>query len=304
MVSEAHQVDADKASSSNPAATPSCSRVVRITDGLLQAVCEFLHREWRNDISVETWRSQIQHPWLPEDADYGVALVHPNEGIVGVLVAFYSDQIIDGRVERFGNLAHYYVKPAYRSESLDLLFALMAPEHHTLTSLSPIRESVKIACTLGWTIIDEYVYLIPNLAFTVGTRKLSVLTSFDDIVARVDDRHKNIMSDHGEAFPGRYVLVSDGDRWCLSIHKRDIRKGIPFSVPVYLSDHFLFRQWIARFLCAYRSLDGCWVTLCQQRLLVRPPMIGLRLRDPRPYMFRSTTVAPAQVTALYSEVLR
>jgi hypothetical protein len=233
-----------------------------------------------------------------------VALAHPNEGIVGVLVAFYSDQIVDGRMERFGNLAHYYVKPAYRSESLDLLCALMAPEHHTLTSFSPIRESVKIACMFGWMKVDEYVYLIPNLGITAGTRKLSVLTSFDEIAARVDDRHKKIMADHGKAIPGWYVLVTDGDRWCLSIHKRDVRRVIPFSVPIYLSDHLLFRHWMGRFLSAYRSLDGCWMTLCQRRFLVRPPMIGLRLREQRPYMFRSNTVPPAQVTALYSEVLR
>jgi hypothetical protein len=289
---------------SNPAAAPSRSRLVRITDALLPEACEFLHREWNSDISIESWMSQLRHPWLPVDADYGVALVRPDEGIVGVFVAFYSDQIIDGRVERFANLSHWYVKPAYRTESLDLIRALMEPEHHTLTGFSASREAVRINCALGWAKIDEYVYLIPNLGFAIGTRNLSILTTFDDIFARVDDRHRKIMSDHGKAIPGWYVLLSSGDRWCLSIHKRETRRGIPLSVPLYLSDHVLFRGWIGRFLSVYRSLDGCWATLCQPRFLVRPPLIGLRLRDPRPHLFRSRTVPAAQVTALYSDAIR
>lgn len=304
FISKADECDAGTTTGGRPAASPASPQLVRITAELLQETCEFLHREWNSEISVEEWMSQIRHPWLPEDADYGVALVHPKEGVVGVLVAFYSDQVIDGRVARFCNLGSCFVKPAYRTESLDMLHALMAPEHHTLTTFSATHEAGRINRAMGWAKLDKYVYLLPNFGFTPGTRKLSVLTSFDEMILRVDDRHKQIMSDHGKAIPGHYVLVTDGDRWCLSIHKREIRKGISFSVPVYLSDHLLFRQWLGRFLAAYRSLDGCWATLCQPRFLARPPMIGLRLREPRPHLCRPATVPVAQVTALYSEVLR
>jgi hypothetical protein len=90
----------------------------------------------------------------------------------------------------------------------------------------------------------------------------------------------------------------------LSVYKIAIRRGIRFSIPIYISDHGLFRRWIARFLSVHRSLDGCWATLCQPRFLPSPPAIAIRLVEPRPHVFRSSSVAPANVTALYSDAMR
>ncbi|MFL9829120.1 hypothetical protein ABTU92_30375, partial [Rhodoplanes sp. SY1] len=137
-----------------------------------------------------------------------------------------------------------------------------------------------------------------------NARNLEVFTSFEDVATRVDAHHKTIMADHGEGGPARYVLITDGDRRCLSIHCRATRKRVRFSIPIYLSDRDLFRRWIGRFLAAYRSIDGSWATLCQPRFLARPPLVALKLREPRPQMFKSRTVPPDQITALYSEILR
>lgn len=298
----ANNAAANGATESASASSPR-SQLVRITDDLLPATCEFLHRELNGDISVEGWKSLLRYPWLQPNSDYGVALVRPNEGIVGVLAAVYSEQIIEGRVERFANLAHWCVKPAFRKESLRLMKAMMAQKELTLTGFSPIREVAKIVCGLGWKKLDDHVYLIPNVGVSFATRKPRVLTSFDEIFAIVDERHKRIMSDHGKESRGRYVLVADGSRWCLSIHTIETRKGVALSIPIYLSDYGLFRRWLALFLRTYRSLDGCWATLCQPRFLPSRPAIALRLVEPRPHVFRSTSVVPASVTALYSDAM-
>jgi hypothetical protein len=279
------------------------SQVIRITADLLRDACQLLHDEFSSDISVETWMSQFQYPWLREKPDYGVALFRPNEGIVGVFIAIYSDQMIDGKVERFCNVGSWYVKPRYRGEGIRLLRALMKIKNQTLTSFSTIPDTVKIGCALGWKKLDEHVYLIPNFGFFPGARKLRVLTSFDEIFATVDERHKQIMSDHGRRIPARYVLVTDGNSWCFSVHKKQARRGIEFTVPIYLSDRILFRRWIAHFLSAYRSLDGCWMTLCPPRFLPNPPAIRVRLAEPAPAIFKSKGVAPEDVTELYTETM-
>lgn len=307
MASDAAPAGADKAAANGATGSgsksSSRSQLVRITDDLLQETCEFLHRELNGDISVEGWKSLVRYPWLQPNSDYGVALVRPNEGVVGVMAAIYSEQIIEGRVERFANLAHWCVKPAFRKESLRLIKAMMAQKELTLTGFSPISEVAKIVCGLGWKKLDDHVYLIPNLGVSFATRKLRVLTSFDEIFAIVDERHRRIMSDHGKGSRGRYVLVTDGSQWCLSVHTIETRKGVALSIPIYLSDYGLFRRWIGLFLLTYRSLDGCWATLCQPRFLPRRPVIAVRLVEPRPHVFRSTSVVPASVTALYSDAV-
>ena len=301
---EAGPAEAARVKSGGSVAASSRSQLVGITDDLLRETCEFLHHELNGHISVEQWMSHLRYPWIQQKTDYGVALLRPNEGIVGVLVAFYSDQIIEGRVERFANLAHWCVKPAFRRESLRLLKEMMAQKELTLTGFTSTREAVKILSRLGWKKLDDHVYVIPNFGFSCSGRNLRVLTAFNEIFAIVDERHKRIMSDHGRASRGRYVLVTDGNRWCLSVHTIEVRKGIRFSIPIYFSDHSLFRQWMGRFLSAYRSLDGCWATLCPPRFLPRPPTIAVRLVEPRPQNFRSRSVAPVNVTALYSDAIR
>jgi hypothetical protein len=301
---EAGPAEAGGVKNGGSVAAPSRSQLVRITDDLLRETCEFLHREMNSHISVEQWMSNLRYPWIQQKPDYGVALLRPNEGIVGVLIAIYSEQIIEGRMERFANLAHWCVRPAFRRESLRLIKAMMAQKELTLTGFSSIREVVKIVCGLGWKKLDDHMYVIPNFGFSYEARNLRVLTAFDEIFAIVDERHKRIMSDHGRASRGRYVLVTDGNRWCLSVHTIEVRKGIGFSIPIYLSNHGLFRRWMMRFLSAYRSVDGCWATLCQPRFLPRRPTIAVRLVEPRPQVFRSRSVAPVNVTALYSDAVR
>ena len=155
LVSEAAPAGAGSAMGSGSAAVPSRSQLVRITEDLLLETCEFLHRELNDDISVESWKSQLCYPWLQQKPDYGVALVRPDEGVVGVMVAIYSEQIIDGRLERFANLTHWCVKPAYRRESIRLLMAMKAHKELTMTGFSSTPDAVTIPLRLGWKKLDE-----------------------------------------------------------------------------------------------------------------------------------------------------
>ena len=298
----AERVVSEAGPANDAAAASSRSQLVRITGELLQETCEFLHREMNG--SLEDWKLLLCWPWKQQETDYGFALVRPNEGVVGVLVVIYSEQVIEGKVERFANLTHWCVKPAYRRESLRLIAAMNAQTELTLTAFSSRREVVKIMLRKGWSKLDDHLYLIPNLGISYRARKTQVLTSFDEIIAIVDERHKRIMLDHGTDGPGRYVLVTDGSQWCLSVFKIEIRRGVAFSAPVYFSDRDLFRRWMPRFLSVYRSLSGCWATLCQPRLLPSRPIVAIRLVEPRPHIFRSTSVAPANVTALYSDAVQ
>jgi hypothetical protein len=253
-------------------------------------------------VSPEPWKKRLRYLWSDKKTDYGMALVRP-EGIVGVLIAVYSEQMVNGNAEKFCNLAHWCVRPEYRSESLRLFRAFTARKDLTITGFSQIRKVVKIASALGFHTLDDYVFVIPNLGTPYRTKDARAISSYEEIFGIVDERHKKILADHGRTSPGRYILITDGVDWCLSVNKRQMRRRICFSVPIYVSDRFLFRRWLAKFLVAYRSLDGCWLTLCQPRFLPEPPAIAIKIREPRPHMFKSKTLTQADITCLYSELL-
>ncbi|NJO54127.1 MAG: hypothetical protein HC829_04125 [Bacteroidales bacterium] len=246
----------------------------------------------------------LRYPWLQDKPDYGFALVRPEEGIVGVLIAFYSDQCIDGETERFCNLAHWCVVQKYRNESLRPMRALMARKDVTLTGFSSIRRVVAVTKGLGWDTIDDYALMMPNINFAIFGQSLKVISDIDEIIEIVDDRHRQIIHDHGPLASARYTLLTDGSDWCLSVHKVEMRKRVRFAVVIYASDRHLFHRWLGGFLAAYRRADGCWLTLCQPRYLPTRPIMALKVSEPRPHVYKSKRVDPAKITGLYSELMR
>jgi hypothetical protein len=289
------------------------SQLVPITGDLLPDVCRFLHAEMNSDIPPEQWLDWLRYPWLANPPDYGFALIQPDEGVVGVMVAFYSEQTINSVTERFCNLAHYCATPKYRPESIRMLRALLARKDMTLTAFSSTRRSVAIGKATGFRTLDDRVYIIPNVDLNPVRKRLQVITDKDEIAARVDDRNRQIIRDHGPSPILKYTLITDGSDWCLSVHKVEARKGVRFSVVLYPSDRTLFRQWLGAFLAAYRATDGTWLTLCQPRFLPTRPFLAIPVAEPRPHICRpkridpergDAPVDPAEITGLYSELVR
>jgi len=73
-------------------------------------------------------------------------------------LALYSQRLVAGRVERFGNLTSWCVLPDYRSRSISLLTALLRQDGYHFTVLTPDvgrqepdkRNPLAVAAAAAW----------------------------------------------------------------------------------------------------------------------------------------------------------
>ena len=78
-------------------------------------------------------------PWKADAPNHGFML-RDGQRVVGVYLAFYSERVIAGRVERFCNLGAWCVLPEFRFHSVRLLKALLAQDGYHFTDLSPSEK--------------------------------------------------------------------------------------------------------------------------------------------------------------------
>jgi hypothetical protein len=103
-----------------PAGSTGAVRVAPITDPDVRLAATFLHKHLNDRVSAEEWAEAIDTPWDDRRPNAGFMLVDAGR-IVGVQLAFYSERLIEGRVQRFCNLGAWCVLPRYRLHSLRLL---------------------------------------------------------------------------------------------------------------------------------------------------------------------------------------
>src|ERR1700751_1219007 len=131
-------------SSRHPADEETREMIVKlapITDADKAAVADFLHANF--DERVPWARSYMALPWKVDAPNHGFML-RDGHRVVGAYLAFYSERLIAGGVERFCNLGARCVLPEYRFHSVRLLKALLAQDGYHFTDLSPNKtvESV------------------------------------------------------------------------------------------------------------------------------------------------------------------
>ncbi|MFZ0229683.1 MAG: hypothetical protein WAL41_22680, partial [Mycobacterium sp.] len=96
-----------------------------ITDADVAAVADFLHAKLIE--RVPRARSYLVVPWKVEPPNRGF-MVRDGQHVVGAYLAFYSERLVAGRMERFCNLGACYVLPVYGFHSVRLLKALLAKD--------------------------------------------------------------------------------------------------------------------------------------------------------------------------------
>ena len=97
-------------------------KVTTIQEEHLPEVGQFLHENLNQRFSAERWISSLTHPWSAERPNLGMQL-RDGDRLVGVFCAIYSDQVIDGKVERFCNPHSWCVLETHRRQGIG--FALV-----------------------------------------------------------------------------------------------------------------------------------------------------------------------------------
>jgi hypothetical protein len=278
-------------------------RVAPIADGDVRRAAEFLHAQLNTRVSVDDWARAVDVPWEVEKPNAGFMLLD-GDAVVGVQLAFYSERILNGSRERFCNLGAWCVSPGYRFHGLRLLKAVLRQDGYHFTDLSPSGNVVGINEKLSFRFLDTTTALVPNLPWPTLPGRGRISSDPELIGRTVTGADLERYRDHAAAGAARHVVLIRGDEWCYVVFRRDRRKGVPlFASVLYVSNPALFRAMARRFarhlLIHHRAL----AMLAEERIVGYRPRPSLRLRSPRRKMFRSPSLAPAQVDYLYSELV-
>ena len=155
-------------------------RICPITTADVVRVSNFLHGELNGRISPATWAAAIQPPWQTTSPNHGFMLVS-GDRVLGVYLAFYSQRRVEGRDEKFCNLAAWCVMEQHRSHGLRLLKSMLAQDGYTFTDLSPSGNVVPLNARLNFQHLDTDGTLVPNLPWPGwGSAHCACLRSGDD----------------------------------------------------------------------------------------------------------------------------
>jgi hypothetical protein len=273
-----------------------------ITEADVGRVAQFLHEQLNGRITASTWASAIRPPWKAAFPNHGFMLVS-GEHVLGAYLAFYSQRLVQGRKEKFCNLAAWCVAETHRSHGIRLLRAMLAQDGYTFTDLSPSGNVVPLNVRLNFEHLDTATSLVPNWPWPEWLSGTRVISDPVAIERTLSGRDLEIYRDHAHAIAARHLLVQRNGETCYVIFRRDRRKGLPFFASLlHVSNPALFRKSARHFFSYLLTRCGIVATLVEERVVLYRPRLSIPLRAPRPKMFRSSRVQSNQVDYLYSEL--
>lgn len=276
-------------------------RVAPITDPDVPAVAGFLHRDLNARVSADAWARALDVPWKVDAPNRGFMLVDDDGGVQGAYLAVYSERVIDGRPERFCNLAAWCVRPEHRFHSVKLLKALLAQEGYHFVDLSPSGTVVPINERLGFRHLDTSAVVVPNLPWPTAARATADPAAIER--ALTGDALE-IYRDHRATAAARHVLLRTGRQSCHVVFRKDRRKGLPlFASVLYVSEPAVFRRAFGAFTRHLLVRHGIPATLLEFRVAGHRPAVSRTVPDTRRKMFRSDRLTAEQIDYLYSELV-
>jgi hypothetical protein len=283
------------------------TRVGPIARSDVPRVAEFLHANLNGRVGADAWARSIEVPWSVDSPNHGFMLVDGEKDsgrILGVYLAFYSDRIIDGRIERFCNLGAWCVLPEHRFHSVRLLKALLRQEGFHFTDLSPSGNVVPINSRLKFEFLDTTTALVPNLPWPSWPGRARISTDPRVIERTLTGRELALYRDHAGTGAARHLVLRRGDEWCYVVFRKDRRKNLPlFASILHVSNPELFRRMarpLARHLLLRHRIP---VSLVELRVARHRPWPSVQLSRPRRKMFKSSRLASDQIDYLYSELV-
>jgi hypothetical protein len=274
-----------------------------ITNADVPAVADFLHAHLNNRVPLPTWITAMSAPWRAEAPNHGFMLRY-GQRIVGAHLAFYSERAIAGRTERFCNLAGWYVLPEFRIHSVRLLNALLAQDGYHFTDLSPTGDVIRLNARLKFRFLDTSAALIPHLPWPTLPRRTKISADPDVIASTLTGAELELYRDHAQAAAARHLVLIRGSDSCYVMY-REVRAGtLPvFATILHVSNPELFRRATCPFVRYLLVRHRLLATLAELRTVRHRPRLSLLLAVPLPpKMYRSTSLEPAQVDDLYSEL--
>jgi hypothetical protein len=276
--------------------------IAPLGDEHLREYCEFLHQNMAQPHAVEVWRQAFLAPWADDKPNNGFIMRNEAGAIVGGIGAIYSTQVIHGKPERFCNITSWCVLDEYRAGSMRLALALTSQKGYHYTDLTPTAVVASSLQFLKFKPLDSDRTVLFNLPWPQGeTQILSQAEQLASCLAPDDAR----IYRHHSGFPWlEHLAVGLPGEHSYVIFKKGALKNLPTAEILYLSQPSLFLRHY-RALGSYLLLRrGRPMTRVESRFLgaAAPPLLSKTLSGYRSKVYRSDSLAPADISNLYSEL--
>lgn len=274
--------------------------IAPITDADVPAVADLLQANLNDQVPWARACSTV--PWKVDAPNHGFML---RDGllVVGACVAFYSERLVAGRMERFCNVAAWYVQPAYRFHSIRLLTALLAQDGYNFTCLSANTTVLAIIAKLKFRSLDVSAALIPNLPWPTVPGRTRISSDPEIIERTLAGPELELYRDHVQALAVHHHVLLHGGESCYIMHREFRHRDVPlYAVLLHVSNHELFRRAmlpLTRHLLIRHRLVA---TLGELRIIGHRPRASFSL-NAWPKMYRSASLEPEQIDNLYSELV-
>jgi hypothetical protein len=180
-------------------------KLAPITDADTAAVADFLHANF--DERVPWARSYMSLPWKVDAPNHGFML-RDGQRVVGAYLAFYSDRLVAGRVERFCNLGAWCVLPEYRFHSVRLLKALLAQDGYHFTDLSPNKTVESVNARFKFRHLDTSAVFVPHLPWLTVPGRTKISADPDVIADALTGPDLELYRDHAQAPAAHHLLAT------------------------------------------------------------------------------------------------
>lgn len=245
------------------------------------------------------WKKIFTNYWSEKNEPVGYLLEDGGKP-VGFLGTLFSQRVIDMKKYLFCNLTSWIVHPEYRSESLKLLFPLLARKDLTITNFTASNRVSEVLLKLGFQDLEDSFRIIPPLPVPGGG--IYIEYEISKIREILDEANRKILDDH-EGLHCVHVLVKSDRGYCYIVLNPAIKKGKPVLYVNYLSDLdvFLAQYHIIAFhLCRKFKFYGLMVG--EHTLKGYSLPLTLNVRRKHSLLFRSQSLQAYDIDTLYSEI--
>ncbi len=269
----------------------------------LWEVGTFLQEHLNHRFSPERWVESVTHRWAADVPNYGMQL-RDADCLVGVLLAIYSDQVINGHPERFCNPHSWCVLESHRRHAIRLVLQLVGQPGYHYTMLTPNPTVTEVFRSLKFKDLDNLVHLYPNLP-SLRTLKPGTfaVTAPDQIAGRLRGTALSEYESHRSIPWLRHAAFGDSEHTCLAIYKPLRLKRLPVAWVMHLSDPAVFislggllRQSLLGQGFVAMRVEARW-------LPTRAAGVSFPMERHQPKLFMSRTLLESQIRDVYSELM-
>ncbi len=250
------------------------------------------------------WRTLFDYPWPCAEPARGFIL-RDDARCVGFFGTIWSERDIAGRRERLCNLTSWITLPEYRNHSLLLLKAVLALGDCTITCHSPAANLYPIYKKFGFSDLETHLRIVlpwPSLPPRLGLGA-RVFTDPARIAPRLCESERRILEAH--RLPGcGHLLIEGRHGSCYLVFTRTRGRRRHFSHLHYIGAPSVFVRSLNRIQLHLLAVNHTPLIMIDARLAAELDLPHSRLAPLAvPHVFRSGSLAPAQIDNLYSELI-